>query len=357
MNEVKQWFQKYFDKAENILLLLMIILFIIVVDAFGRILFPFLISFLLAYALNNLADFIANRFKTRRIFVIAIIYLFFISFFIALIAILVPLITDQFTVFAQQAPTFIAHTQTYIQSLPSKYPKFISPDFVNKLTDTSNFKIDNQQVTGAVSRSLSSISSIVEWVIYLFIVPLITFLILKDKQKLKAFYKRRFPVPKGIVLIVWNQSKKKLGGYIRGIVLEAIIVSAAYVILLLSCGLNYSVLLGIMSGVAVFIPVFGSLLMTIPIVIIGLIQFGFATPFIIMMIGYLIIHLLDAYILAPYLFGKTLNLHPLAVLMALILFGGFFGFWGLVFAIPLATFLDILWVAYLNYGSRPKLGL
>lgn len=350
MRELKRWFQKYFDKVENILLPVLILMFIIIMDNFGRILAPLLVSILLTYVLNSLAEFIVNKCKISRLFAIILIYVLIIGLLVTLIATLLPLVIDQLSLLIQQVPGFISHAQTYIQSLPGKYPNLISPVWVNKITDTSNFKMDNQQLTDVASRSLSSISRIVEWAIYVFVVPIITFLLLKDKQTLKAFYKRRLPVPQGIMLTVGSQTKQKLGGYIKGICFEAIISGAAYVILLLSCGLNYAVLLGIMSGAAVFIPVFGSLLMTIPIVILGVIQFGLTTPFIIMMVGYLVIHLLDAYLLAPYLFGKTLNLHPLAVLIALILFGGIFGFWGLVFAVPLATFIDILWVTYLNYG-------
>lgn len=354
MHELKRWFQKYFDKAENILLLVLIAFSIFIIARYGRILAPFLVSLLLAYVLNNIAHFIVKKFKIRRMLTIVLLYLIFAGIIIAVVATLVPLISQQLTLLLQQIPTFIPRIQAYLQSLPDKYPSLISPEVINRLTDPANFKFDNGQLSGVLSRSLNSLSSLIEWIIYVFLVPIITFLLLKDKDILKKFYKKRFPVPQGIIVKVWNQVKLKLGGYIRGIFLEIIITAIAYSILLLICGLNYAVLLGIMSGVAVLIPVIGSLLIGIPVVIIGLFQFGLSIPFILMLSGYLIIHLLDAYLLAPYLFGKTLDLHPLAVLLALIFFGGLFGFWGLVFAVPLATFLDILSVAYLEYGDTKR---
>ncbi len=352
MQEIKAWFNQYFDKAENILLLLIIAGAVLVMHFFGGVIAPFLASLFLAYILNSLTYFLVRTLKIKRLTAIISLFLGFGCVVILIYIKLIPLISNQIALFVQQLPSFFTDFQTYLQTLPARYPRWISQDMVAKISDTTHFNIQNIQDLGkVVGPSLNSLSNIVEWIIYLFLVPIITFLLLKDKNKFKFLFIKNLPVPHGIILTVWCESKTKLGRYGLGILLESIIVGVVYIGVFLAFKINYGVLLGLMGGLVVFMPIVGTLLMTIPVVIIGLFQFGLDSHFIFLMCAYVLVHMLDAYLLAPWLFGRALNLHPLAVLFALVVFGGVLGFWGLVFAIPLATFITIVLDAYYEYGD------
>jgi putative permease len=123
-------------------------------------------------------------------------------------------------------------------------------------------------------------------------------------------------------------------------------------------GLNYGLLLAIGVGLSVIIPYVGMIIITIPIVIIGLIQFGLSGDMVWLIAIYTIIQILDGYVLTPMLFSETLNLDPFSILVAIVVFGGLLGFWGVVLAIPLATFVKTIftkWPVNRKYIENKKL--
>lgn len=102
-------------------------------------------------------------------------------------------------------------------------------------------------------------------------------------------------------------------------------------------GINYALLLGIAVGVSVLIPYIGAVAVTIPVTVVALFQWGISSEFAYLMLAYAIVQTLDANLLTPLLFSEAMNLHPIAIILAVLIFGGLWGFWGVFFAIPLAT--------------------
>lgn len=356
MHEIKQWFFRYFDRAENILFVLLLIVASILIWFFGSVMAPFFASLLLAYLLNMATHFLVKTFKIKRIIAIILLFVLFALSVALIYAKLIPVISNQITLLIQQIPNLLKQFHAYLASLPTRYPSWISEEMISKYGDTSSLQLGGlQQIAKILTPSLNSISSVVEWVVYLFLVPIVTFLLLKDKNKFKNFFAQKFPMPRGVMLKIGKETQAKLGRYARGIIIESVIVGMAYIVLFLSFKLNYAILLGVMGGVVVFMPIVGTLIMTVPVLIVGIFQLGLSSPFLFLMLMYILIHMLDAYILAPWLFGKTLNLHPLGIIFALVVFGSIFGFWGLVFAIPLAKFISIVFNTYNDYGKVKRI--
>ncbi|MYA18262.1 MAG: AI-2E family transporter, partial [Gammaproteobacteria bacterium] len=102
-------------------------------------------------------------------------------------------------------------------------------------------------------------------------------------------------------------------------------------------GVNYAALLGLLVGVSVLIPFVGAIVVTIPVATVGLVQFGWSVDFLVLMVAYLVIQGLDGNVLVPWLFSEAVDLHPIAIIGAVLVFGALWGFWGVFFAIPLAT--------------------
>ena len=123
-------------------------------------------------------------------------------------------------------------------------------------------------------------------------------------------------------------------------------------ILFASFGLNYSALLAVLVGISVLIPYVGAFAVTIPLVIIGLLQFGLGTEFYLLIGLYLLLQFLDGYLLVPIIFSEAVELHPIVIILAVFIFGSLFGFWGVFFSIPLATFIKAVWNAWPGLSNK-----
>ena len=141
---------------------------------------------------------------------------------------------------------------------------------------------------------------------------------------------------------IWGEMNQQFANYARGKVLEIIIVGAVSYGCFAWMGLNYAALLGLLVGMSVIIPYIGAALVTLPVVIVGFFQWGFASEFYTLCAVYLIIQGLDGNVLVPLLFSEAVNLHPVAIILAILFFGGIWGLWGVFFAIPLATLIKAI---------------
>jgi putative permease len=202
----------------------------------------------------------------------------------------------------------------------------------------------------ALKASLNSISDIVALLIYLILVPLMVFFFLKDKTILFASVRSFLPKDRRMAKQVGNEMNQQIMNYIRGKVIEILIIGTASTIAFIALGLNYPVLLGVLVGLSVLVPYVGATIVTFPVLLVALFQFGTSVEFGYVMIAYGIIQALDGNLLVPLLFSEAVNLHPVTIIIAVILFGGLWGFWGVFFAIPLATLVK----AVLNAWSTTQ---
>ena len=131
-----------------------------------------------------------------------------------------------------------------------------------------------------------------------------------------------------------------MGNYIRGKMIEVLVVGVATYIPLGVMGLNYAVTLSLFVGLSVIIPYVGAVAVTIPVALIAFFQWGASSDFVYLMVAYLVVQFLDANILVPLLFSEVVGMHPAAIIIAVLFFGGLWGVWGVFFAIPLATLIQ-----------------
>ena len=115
-------------------------------------------------------------------------------------------------------------------------------------------------------------------------------------------------------------------------------------------------MLGVLNGLSVLIPYIGATVVTIPIALVALFQFGLTPEFAWLMSGYLVIQALDGNVLVPLLFSEVVDLHPIAIIVAILVFGGLWGFWGVFFAIPLATLVQAVLKAWPTFEVRSGAG-
>ena len=106
--------------------------------------------------------------------------------------------------------------------------------------------------------------------------------------------------------------------------------------------MQYAALLATIVGFSVLIPYIGAAVVTLPVAIVAFFQFGWSWDFAYVIIAYGVIQALDGNVLVPLLFSEVVNLHPVAIIIAVLVFGGLWGFWGVFFAIPLATVVNAI---------------
>ena len=149
---------------------------------------------------------------------------------------------------------------------------------------------------------------------------------------------------------VWSEMDIQLSNYVRGKVIEIVIIGIAAAILFASFGLNYGALLAVLVGLSVLIPFVGAFAVTVPVVIIGLLQFGLGTQFYLLIGLYLLLQFIDGNLLVPIIFSEAVKLHPVVIILAVFIFGSMFGFWGVFFSIPLATFIKAVWNSWPGFS-------
>ena len=170
---------------------------------------------------------------------------------------------------------------------------------------------------------------------------------MKDKDELAASFVRFLPNERPAIDRVWAEMNDQISNYVRGKVIEIIIVGGVTYISFVILDVKYAALLGLLVGLSVVVPYIGAAVVTIPVAAVAYFQFGLeSSDFVTVMVVYGIIQALDGNVLVPLLFSEAVNLHPVAIIVAVLLFGGLWGLWGVFFAIPLATLIKAVFSAW-----------
>ncbi|WP_297528094.1 AI-2E family transporter [Thiohalobacter sp.] len=338
MDVIRQWFQRYFSDPQVVILALLLILGTLVIIAFGDMLAPVLASVVIAYLLEGLVGVLERR-GLRRTLAVTLVFLAFMLLLLFLMLVVVPRLSAQVTQLFQQLPEMIATGQEKLMRLPERYPAFISDEQVTQLMTTIRAELAalGQRV---LSLSVASLLSIITLLVYLILVPVLVFFFLKDKARILGWIAGYLPRDRALTAQVWHEVNMQIGNYVRGKVWEIFIVGGVTYATFKFMGLNYAVLLATLVGLSVVIPYIGAAAVTVPVALIAYFQFGWSADFAWILVAYGVIQALDGNVLVPLLFSEVVNLHPVAIIVAVLVFGGLWGFWGVFFAIPLATLVQ-----------------
>lgn len=335
LNIFKSWYNRYFSNPEAVLLLSFLIVSFGLIISMGGILAPVITSLVIVYLLQGLVIILLKQNVSRNIAYL-VVYILFLAIFVTAILILLPLLWRQLTSLFTDLPFMLQNAKSSLINLAEQYPAYFSKQQIDILVSGLLSEIQNWAKT-KVSVSLSYIPGIIAWLVYLFLVPLLVFFFLKDSKIIIGWFSRFFPKNRKVLNTIWLEMDKQIGNYIRGKIIQITIVSLAHTIIFLYFKLNYAVLLAVIVGISVIIPYIGGVVVSIPLILVGYLQWGFSLQLTYMLVAYSVLQALDANVLVPILFSKAVNLHPVAIVIAILFFGSVWGMWGVVFAIPLAT--------------------
>ena len=337
LDYIKGWYFRYFTDPEAALLTVLLALSFIILYFLGAILTPILAALVISYMLEGPVLKIVSK-NISRIWASSIVFVVFIAFMVFSLVVLLPIITRQTAQFIQELPGMLKKGQALLENMYQQYPEFISQDAIDQLVSglTGDITTLGQSI---LSISFASIPTVIT---YLILVPLMIFFFLKDKIVIYNWAKQFLPSDRNLIKHLWSEMDAQMGNYIRGKVYEIIIVGAGAYVLFKLFGLNYAPLLALLVGLSVVIPYIGAAMVTVPVALVAYFQWGFGPDFTWVIVSYFILQFLDGNVLVPVLFSDVVNLHPISIIAAIVIFGGLWGFWGVFFAIPLATLVKAL---------------
>lgn len=346
-----KWYQRYFSDPEAVILCLSLIVGLLIISLMGRMLAPVFASIVIAYLLQWLVVRLES-WRVPHILSVLIIYAGFLGLLAGILA-LFPLLWQQLVSLFKELPHMIEQGQSFVLLLPEHYPDYLSVAQVKQMLIDAKVEL-GKFGQAVLSFSLASIPSLIIVSVYLVLVPLLVYFFLMDRDEILNWLKGYMPERRQLLTRVWDDVHEQIGNYIRGKVLEVIIVWIVCFIVFALMGLPYASLLAALVGLSVIIPYIGAVLVTIPVLIIAFLQWGATAYFGWFTMAYAIIIILDANILVPVLFSEVVKLHPVAIILAVLVFGGLWGFWGVFFAIPLASLVKAILQAWPRHKTVLK---
>lgn len=341
---IRRWSRKYFSDPQAVILGLLLVLGFAAVLLLGDMLAPVLASVVIAYLLEPVVAALARRRVPRLLAVLAVFSVFLASLVFLLFGV-VPLLSREVTQLVQELPNMIAEGQRTLLRLPERYPAFVTGEQIKEVVAAFRSGV-TALGQSLLSLSLASLSQFFTVLVYMVLLPVLVFFFLKDKDQILGWVTRYLPRERGVAAQVWAEVDQQIGNYVRGKFLEVLVVAAVSIVAFVGLDFKYAVLLGALVGLSVIIPYVGAVVVTVPVVLIAFFQWGWSAPFAYLTGVYLVIQALDANVLIPWLFSEAVNLHPVAIITAILLFGGLWGFWGVFFAIPLATLVKAVLAAW-----------
>ena len=331
---------RYFHDEESIILVFLLTIALVALLLFGSMLAPLIVALIIAYLMQGLVALLLKYGFTERLAFIAVYVLFF-GVFITMLGFLLPQVWNQLRRMMDELPNLLSQGQALLLNLPENYPSLFSEEQINSFMDGLGGEVGSFG-QAILEYSLASLPSVVAWVIFLVLVPILVFFMMKDKHQLLDWVGNLLPRNRPLMSTIWREMDQQIANYVRGKFVEIIIVGSVAYLVFVVLGLNYALLLSVITGLSVMVPYIGAAAVNIPVAAIAYVQWGLGGEFWTVIVAYNILQILDGNVLVPIIFSEAVNLHPVAIIFAILFFGGIWGLAGVFFAIPLATLMQAI---------------
>jgi putative permease len=353
MNDlIRSWINRYLSNPQILILGFLLLLGFGMVVWLGRMLAPVLAAIIVAYLLEGIVAGLERHRLPRQASVLLVFILFMIAL-LALLVVVLPLLTRQVGQFIQDLPAMLAKGQALLLQLPDRYPNYITELQVRQITESLSDQT-TRLAQKLLSFSVASVKGLIMAVVYLVLVPLMVFFFLKDKRAILDWVKSYLPENRGLARQVWAEVNQQIANYVQGKMLEILIISVLTYVVYKFMGLRFTIIVSLITGLSVLVPYIGVTVVAFPVALIAFFQHGLSADFVYAVAAYGVIQLFDGNLLAPLLLSRVVNLHPIAVIVAVLVFGGLWGMVGLFFAIPLGTLVHAVLKAWLGSLTRDR---
>lgn len=344
LDQINSFLKKIFSNEETIVFSFVILCAFLMMTFFGSVLTPFLISIVVAYLLVGVQKKIES-FNISSKWALVITFAIFIVTGAAMLLWLLPILYTQLQAFVLDVPELFNNFLEFVSTLPAKFPELVTSEQITVFFQAVSSELSSI-TQNIVKSSIAGIQSTITILLYIILFPILVFFFLFDRKNMMDGLSKLVPGNREMFSNIWTEMDMQLSNYVRGKTTEIFVVGLCAAIIFSLVGLKYSALLSVLVGLSVVIPYVGAFLVTVPVVIVGLLQFGLTSEFYILITLYLLLQILDGNLLVPIIFSDAVKLHPVAIILAVFIFGSMFGFWGVFFAIPMATFIKAVWNAW-----------
>lgn len=313
-------------------------------DKISIVLIPFTIGIFISYILDPIVIFLVKKGFKRTVAVSLLFFVLFASVIIALVYFL-PLIIFELNNLIKVIPEYTFKIERFIKILRLSY-KEVLPAEIQEVVDIAVHNLEKRTIK-LLQNMINNIMRIFTHLFSFILGPILGFYFLKDMDLIK----------KNIITFLILKNKQKflywfkkidstLGHYIRCQLIISFVIGVLTTTALYILKVDFALLIGILAGVTNIIPYFGPIIGCLPAVFIALLKYPQKIVWIILAIS--IIQEIESGIISPYIMGQNVGLHPSTVIFALLTGGIFFGFWGLLFAVPVAALVKDLMFADLK---------
>lgn len=348
-NVIHSWWQRSLSNPQIVILAVLLVIGVLLINFAGHFLAPIIASVIFAYLLDGAITSLEQR-RVPRMASLTMVYVVFLALVAFLLITVVPILGDQIRQFLSDLPGILSQSRAMLLGWLEQYP-YIDESIVRNVLETLRERMVDFG-GDLLAIPLISVGGFITVLIYIILVPLLIFFFLKDKHTILNWFGGLMPKAENqkLTLTVWRDLNIGVSGYIRGKVIEILIMWVVHWVAFELLGLRYAPLLSFLVGLSVIIPFLGAAVVTIPIVFVAYAQWGFADPFWYVMMVYAVLQFLDGNVLVPLLFSEIVKLHPIAIICAVLVFGNIWGVWGVFFAIPLATLVNAIIKAWPREG-------
>jgi len=344
INTLKHWYEEHLTHKESVILVIIMASTFLLLATMGDVLMPVLVALILAYLMQGVADRLMG-WGLNEMLALTGATLLFVGVFLGFTVGIAPLVWRQLGGLISEAPAMVEAVQAEVAGLIAQYPTMIEQAPIDELMSTLQAQAASfgQAVLGF---GLSSIPGVLTFAIYMVLIPLMVFFFLKDREVILKWVLGFLPSDRPQLDQIGRAMNVQIANYVRGKGIEITIIGAVSYAAFTTFDLNYTALLALLVGLSVIVPYIGAFLVTIPVMLVALFQFGLTGDFYWVVGLYMLIQVLDGNVLVPLLFSEAVDLHPVAIIIAVLVFGGLWGVWGVFFAIPLATLCNVLLVSW-----------
>lgn len=292
---------------------------------------PFLIAMIISYLLNPIVNLLSRRSVPRSVAVLLIYSLFLLSVFIIIMNTL-PLLEKQLEEMAEHLPRWNEQIQYMINEYNDHGKEWL-PSSIQRAIENSLNRME-QGLGNGVSRLLDGVGNTINQMFIALIIPFLAFYMLRDVHNFERSFKNLIPRAKRREFFrLFQEIDQALGNYIRGQLLVCVIVGVLVYIGYWIIGLPYAFILAIIVGIFNIIPYLGPIFGAIPAIFVA-ITISTKMVFAVIITNF-IVQMLEGNVLSPQIVGRTLHMHPLFIIFALLVGGEIGGIWGLILAVPM----------------------
>ncbi|MDW4548034.1 AI-2E family transporter [Defluviimonas sp. D31] len=315
-------------------------LFFAVLWGLGNVILPFVVGGALAYFLDPVADRL-ERAGLSRAAATSVISIAALLAFVLLALLIVPMLVRQLVGLVNAAPTIFSQLHEF---LATRFPVLLNDEGVVRDTLDAIGQTIKARGGELAQGLLTSALSVINAIVFIVVVPVVTFYLLLDWDNMIAKIDGWLPRDhRGTVRALARDIDRVLAGFVRGQVSVCLILGTFYSVTLMLAGLDFGLIVGAIAGLITFIPYVGALIGGALAIGLALFQFWGDWVSIAIVAGIFAAgQFLEGNIITPRLVGKSIGLHPVWLLFALSAFGTVFGFVGMLVAVPVAAALGVL---------------